>query len=55
MRKKLQDPEQILLSELPPIDAGKIYVVTSLEEEADLLRLLLIRKEWAAQNANTHK
>lgn len=55
MRKKLQDAEQLLLSALPTIDEGKIYVVTSLEEEADLLRLLLIRKEWSAQNPAVHK
>ena len=55
MRKKLQDAEQLLLSALPAIDEGKIHVVTSLEEEADLLRLLLIRKEWSAQKTDTHK
>lgn len=55
MRKKLQDAEQLLLSALPTIDEGKIYVVTSLEEEADFLRLLLIRKEWSAQKTDTHK
>ena len=55
MKKKHQETEQAPPPALPLINAGEVYVVTSLEEEVDLLRMLQIRKEQSAQKPDVHK
>lgn len=55
MKKKHQATGQAPPPGLPPINAGEVYVVTSLEEEVDLLRMLQIRKEQSAQKPGVHK